>query len=243
VDLGDLRLVSRHAHPVPASETAAASAALGTALPEGYAAHVERYGPGLTCEVVRVVVPRDLEERTAEWRDRITEYWFWETDAVGVTPADLQTRGVVVADTLDGDELCFVAGAPERLFLLPRHSDDAIAFDDGFLPAVRWVLEQYGAGLPVFESFVGRQRFEMWGRGVDGEAVAADLLALGLHDLERVSDAALDLLVPSLGASVRLDVSAMGVRASGTYDEDAPAADLDRFFAVLTGHGLRLLQQ
>ena len=38
---------------------------------------------------------------------RINEYWFSDTSEAGVAPELLQERGVVVADTFDGDELCF----------------------------------------------------------------------------------------------------------------------------------------
>ncbi|MFB9314654.1 SMI1/KNR4 family protein [Nocardioides plantarum] len=244
MNLSDLRLVSRHSSPVPASETSAAAAALGTPLPEDYVAHVERYGRGITCETVRVYVPGDLAGTTAQWRQRITDYWFWETDGVEVTPETLQTRGVVIADTLDGDEFCFVAGAPDRVYVLPRHSDEALAFDGGLLPAVARVLDGFDPPLwPVFESSTARRTFEMWGNGSDGNAVAAGLLALGLHDLEQTSERHLQVLLPSLGGIVQVVDSGLGVRAYGSFDDDAPTDDIERVLAALAEHGLRLLQQ
>ena len=238
MDLHELRLVSRHVHPVLPGETHAAATALATRLPQDYVDLVERYGQGTTCGYVRVHVPAELVTRTQEWRERVTEYWFWSSEGTEVTPEALQTRGVVVADTIDGDELCFLAGEPERCFVLPRHSDDVVALDGGLTAALAWVAEQFETPLPsTFESWTGRRNLESWNASGDGAAVGRDLLALGMHDRADTDDDHLQLLVPAIGGVLNV-VSGGGARVYGSYDDDAPEADVRRVLAVLERHRL-----
>ena len=104
-------------------------------MPAGYSEYVRRLGGGALGNWVRVYAPADLATRTGEWRERVQEYWFWDTSAAGIEPQVFQQQGVVLADTFDGDELCFLPEDPEALSccpattttLLPRDDDEARA--------------------------------------------------------------------------------------------------------------------
>ena len=51
----------------------------------------------------RVLQPGEVAEATAEWRERVKEYWFWpESPRFNRKLVD---RHVVVADTTSGDEV------------------------------------------------------------------------------------------------------------------------------------------
>lgn len=98
--------------PATSDGIAQAEAELGVRMPSGYAAYVERLGGGALGHFVRVYEPARLPELTLDWRERMKEYWFWDTCKAGVPPESLQERGVLVADSFDGDELRRGAIAP-----------------------------------------------------------------------------------------------------------------------------------
>jgi hypothetical protein len=103
--LDDVLLVNpSQIRPATPEGIAEAEAELGVRLPSGYVAYVERLGEGALGHFVRVNAPARLPGATLEWRERVTEYWFWDTSEAGVAPESLQERGVVVADSFDGDE-------------------------------------------------------------------------------------------------------------------------------------------
>ena len=101
--------------PATSGGVALAEAELGVRMPPGYAAYVERLGEGSLGNFVRVYAPARLPDLTRAWRERVKEYWFWDTSEAGVKPESLQEHGVVVADSFDGDE-----------FLRPRRSPDPV---------------------------------------------------------------------------------------------------------------------
>jgi hypothetical protein len=157
-DFDDVLLVNpSRVRPATSDEVTGAESALGVDMPSGYAAFVQRLGEGALGHFVRVYVPAQLPRLTLDWRERVREYWFWDTQEAGVTPESLQERGVVVADSFDGDELCFDPAAPETLFVLPRDDEVAHRVGPGFLAAVDWMLS--GGLNPWVEGWT----FEAWG--------------------------------------------------------------------------------
>ena len=49
------------------------------------------------------------------------------------------TETVIIGDTLDGDELIVHPANPERIYVLPRHSEDIHVAGDGLPAAVEWL--------------------------------------------------------------------------------------------------------
>ena len=182
MELSELRPLTTRLRPVEPARVDRAEEALGCRFPAGYRELVTRFGEGTTGGFLRIYPPDRVLETRAEWQARVREYWFWETGGTGTTP-DRIREGVVVADSFDGDELCFHPEDPDTLYLLPRHFDDAIRLGPGLLAALDWML---GSGeLVVRES--GPVTFEPWHdrteirRYVSGDLaeVAAELAA---HD-------------------------------------------------------------
>ena len=115
ISLDDVLLVNpSQIRPATADGIAQAESVLGVRMPPGYAAYMERLGEGALGHFVRVHEPAKLPALTLDWRVRIKEYWFWDTSEAGVAPESLQERGVFVADSFDGDELCFDPADPEN---------------------------------------------------------------------------------------------------------------------------------
>ncbi|MFC5179185.1 hypothetical protein [Nocardioides taihuensis] len=141
MDLDALQPTSPPLSAASAAEVAGAARTLGTRFPAGYGEFAQRFGSGAVGDIVRVYGPDRVVEMTHEWRERVREYWFWETEGTGVTREQLQARGVLVADTFNGDEVCFVDSAPDRCVVLPRDSDNAVVVTGGMANVLTWLLE------------------------------------------------------------------------------------------------------
>lgn len=70
-----------------------------------------------------------IEKELTEWRRRINKYWFWD-DVRELLPKERALECVIIGDTVSGDELVFHPSRPNRLFVLPRDSEQ-------FTPAAR----------------------------------------------------------------------------------------------------------
>lgn len=225
--------------PATADEIAQAESELGAPMPLGYAAYVERLGEGALGHFVRVYVPAKLPDLTLEWRERIKEYWFWDTSEAGVAPESLQERGVVVADSFDGDELCFDPSDPATLFVLPRDEDVARRVGPGFLAAVDWMLS--GALNPwvegwTFEAWTNRAEVRQTFQGrrlADLERAVTDL---GEHSHVVELDNRKTFFLPAVGG--RLSLYEAGDGAAGvdlTYDETADPEAIEDLLAEVQG--------
>lgn len=73
-----------------------------------------------------------------EWRQRIDEYWFWD-DGRDVLTKEQALQSVIIGDTLDGDELIVHPDNPERVYILPRHSEGIHIAGDGLPTAIEWL--------------------------------------------------------------------------------------------------------
>lgn len=225
--------------PATADGIARAESDLGVRLPRGYAAYVERLGEGALGHFVRVHPPEKLPELTLDWRERIKEYWFWDTSEAGVAPESLQERGVVVADSFDGDELCFDPADPETLFVLPRDDDLARRAGPGFIDAVDWMLS--GALNPwvegwTFEAWTSRVevREELHGRRLADAAQAVAGLSEHSHLVEL--DHRTTFFLPAIGG--RLSLYQLGDAAPHvdlTYDEGADVEAVEVVLAAMRG--------
>jgi hypothetical protein len=124
---------------VSADDLAALRKIIGAELPSGYAELLLAHGPGTLVGKVRVYGPRTIIRDRERWRARLTRHWFW--GAGPLLTQDDAVQAVLVADTLDGDELVFHPRAPDTLLLLPRESKEILlASRSGLLPALARML-------------------------------------------------------------------------------------------------------
>ena len=126
----------------PPAEVDAAEAQLGIRFPAGYREYVTRLGEGvLGGFYIRIYPPRRIltgSNNLTEWRQRIDEYWFWDDGRDVLTKAQA-LQSVIIGDTLDGDELIVHPSNPERVYVLPRHSEDIHIAGDGLPAAIEWL--------------------------------------------------------------------------------------------------------
>jgi hypothetical protein len=235
----DLYLVNpTHVRPATPDEVAVLEAELGVRMPAGYGEYVQRVGEGALGHFVVVHAPAGLPDRTLEWRKRIQEYWFWDTSEAGVSPEALQQQGVLVADTFDGDELCFHPADPGALFVLPRNEDVARRLGPGLVTAVDWMLS--GALNPWVEGWsfeTSTHRVEVRQEPTPGlalDAAAQALADLGEHShVVELADRQ-TFFLPVIGGRLSLyqpedEPLAMDL----TYDADADPDAVRRLLAVL----------
>lgn len=225
--------------PATSDGIALAEAELDVRVPPGYAAYVERLGEGALGNFVRVYTPARLPDLTRAWRERVTEYWFWDTSEAGVRPESLQERGVVVADSFDGDELCFDPADPETLFVLPRDDDIARRVGPGFIAAVDWMLS--GALNPWVEGWT----FEAWTHRVEVrqalhgrrlEEAARAVADLGGHSHVVGVDHRKTFFLPAIGGRLSLHQGAEGtLDVDLAYDEAADPEAVDTVLAAMRG--------
>jgi SMI1 / KNR4 family (SUKH-1) len=240
--LDDVLLVNpSQIRPATAHGIAQAEAELGVRLPSGYAAYVERLGEGALGNFVRVYEPAKLPAITRDWRGRINEYWFWDTSEAGLARESLQEHGVVLADSFDGDELCFDPADPETLYVLPRSEDAVRRVGPGFIAAVDWMLS--GALNPWVEGWT----FEAWTNRVEVRQVlhgrrlsdaARAIVDLGEHSHMVGLDDRKTYFLPAIGGRLSLyqeNDGAGDTNADLTYDEAASPEAVEVVLAAMQG--------
>jgi hypothetical protein len=107
-------------------------------FPIGYREYVTQIGEGTLGTYVRVYPPWRIARELGEWRERIEQYWVWD-EAGGALPKERAIESIVIADTIDGDEIVFHPCRPKQLFVLPRHGAAAIQIDGDFWAALDWL--------------------------------------------------------------------------------------------------------
>jgi hypothetical protein len=223
--------------PAASERVSAAESELRVRMPSGYAAYVRQLGAGALGHFVRVFPPQQVPSRTLEWRERVQRYWFWDTVDAGVEAEALQQRGVVLADSFDGDELCFDPGDPETLFVLPRDEDVAHRLGPGFFAAVEWMLSgQLNPWVEGWTFEAGAKRAEV-SRVIPGRQLgetASAIEELGEHTHLVDLGHRRTFFLPSIEGRLSLyQLPGQDASLDMTYDEAAPAEAVERFLAVI----------
>ena len=125
--------------PAAPDEVNLIRAELQTELPTGYKKYVSALGEGKLASLIRVYPPGKLISNTREFRQRISKHWFW-TKSHDLLSKERALECVVVADTVNGDELIYHPSDTRKLFFLPRGGDDALVAGQGLLDALEWIL-------------------------------------------------------------------------------------------------------
>jgi hypothetical protein len=134
---------------------------LGIVFPQGYREYVTTLGEGvLGGTFVRVYPPWRITRELREWRKRIKQYWFWDQGKAVLTKKRA-TESIIIADTLNGDELIFHPEEVDRLLVLPRHYQDIFEAGSDLLEAVEWMCSSGKLTRPFktrnFEPFDSRK--------------------------------------------------------------------------------------
>lgn len=123
-------------------EVRAAEESLKIKFPEGYEEYVTRFGKGIFGGTyIRIYLPTRIlsgENNNDEWRERIGEYWFWD-EGRDVLSKAAAIECVIIGDTWDGDELIVHPSDPEKIYILPRHSEMIYVAGHGLPEAIEWL--------------------------------------------------------------------------------------------------------
>jgi hypothetical protein len=93
---------------------------LNITFDEDYKEYVLKYGSGiLGGTYVRIYLPETIILTLEEWKNRITEYWFWD-EGKEVLSKDEVLNSIRIGDTYDGDEIILYKG---EYYILPIHSE------------------------------------------------------------------------------------------------------------------------
>jgi hypothetical protein len=127
-------------------------AALGIRFPIGYREYVTTFGEGvLGGSFIRIYPPRRVSSDVIEWRSRIAEYWFWTPGLFGLSQ-ERAMEGVIIGDTIGGDELVVHPKNPNKIFVLPRELERVLVAGKGLPAAIEWLCS---SGVPT-EAFKER---------------------------------------------------------------------------------------
>jgi len=101
-------------------EILACEKTLNIVFDEDYKEYVSTYGSGiLGGTYIRIYLPETIILTMDEWKNRITEYWFWDEGKEVLTKEEV-LNSVRIGDTFDGEEIILYKG---EYFVLPRHSE------------------------------------------------------------------------------------------------------------------------
>ena len=121
------------------AEVTKAEEQLWLKFPDGYREYVTTLGEGvLGGSFVRIYPPWRILRELDEWRARIKQYWFWDKGRK-LLPKERTVESVIIGDTVNGDELVFHPGRPNRLFVLPRDSGAIFEAGSDLLSAIEWI--------------------------------------------------------------------------------------------------------
>ena len=140
-------------------EVKEAAAKLEVTFPIEYYEYITTLGEGSLGNLVRVYPPWRIIAELDRWRDRIRQYWFWD-EGIEVLTDEQAEESIVIADTLNGDELIFHPSQPNRMLVLPRHHDTIFEAGTGLFEAITWLCGSGNLGDPfeplAFEPFDSR---------------------------------------------------------------------------------------
>lgn len=148
MQLDDIYLVTERLVRSTDVEVSAAEASLGARFPPGFRAWMTTLGAGILSDLVRVYGLPRLLELAVETRARWREYYFWD-EGRDVLPRQAVIESILVADTLNGDEVIFHPSTPEALYLLPRHQDRIYRLGARFEDALEWLCTSGVVSQPV----------------------------------------------------------------------------------------------
>ncbi|MET3025185.1 SMI1/KNR4 family protein [Flavobacterium sp. UW10123] len=93
---------------------------LNITFDEDYKEYVQTYGSGiLGGTYVRIYLPETIILTLEEWKNRITEYWFWDEGKEVLTKEEV-LNSIRIGDTFDGDEIILLNN---QYYILPRYSE------------------------------------------------------------------------------------------------------------------------
>lgn len=137
--INDITITSKPLVVAKPAEVNALEAQLWVTFPIGYREYICKLGEGvLGGELVRIYPPWRIANELDDWRQRIKRYWLWDKGRA-ILPKERAVECLILGDTVNGDELVFHPTRPDRLFVLPRHSERIFEAGKDLLAAIEWM--------------------------------------------------------------------------------------------------------
>jgi hypothetical protein len=136
--LSDIRITKRPLVLAKPKEINALEANWWITFPKGYREYLTTLGEGVVSNFIRIYSPWVIDKELVSWRQRIKKYWLWDAGHK-LLPKDRALECVIVGDTTQGDELVFHPHRPDKLYVLPRHSEKIYQAGEDLLSAVDWM--------------------------------------------------------------------------------------------------------
>jgi hypothetical protein len=119
---------------------------LSVTLPRGYHSFLTTLGHGTFCDQVYVFLPSEIEEKTMELRKTLRDYFFWDR-GINVLGKSQIEQSLLIARSLDGDELIYHPDSEHGVYVLPRHDDNIYWLSPDFDDPVEWHADS-GSPMP-----------------------------------------------------------------------------------------------
>ena len=179
----DVYLVDNELTLMDDAAITAAENELGITLPRGYRAILTTLGHGTYCDQVYVFLPDKIEQETAAFRDTLSEYFLWDR-GTNVLPKSQIAQSLLIARSLDGDELIYHPDSEHGVYVLPRHDDTIYWLSSDFEDPMDWHADT-GSPMtkppfPYFEPAGGRACVELFTARTDQQI--ADV-AIAIRDV------------------------------------------------------------
>lgn len=110
---------------------------LNCEFPSGYVEYITTLGEGVFADYVRIYPPHRIRRERQERKERLTEYWFWDTGPLGQQQA-IETVGI--GDTVDGDDICFHPSNNQKIYILPRFTEESIETGPTLWATLEWMF-------------------------------------------------------------------------------------------------------
>jgi hypothetical protein len=246
--LADIAWLWRSRQGAAPADIDVAEQTLGARFPDGYREYVGAFGEAIDTSFLRVYPPARVRADLAAWRHKIDSYWFWAPadDGFGAEEA---YESILIANTVNDDELVFHPDRPGTLYLLPRDEGVIAALRGSFLQALAWMAESGELGDCVGARYampLAGSAKRVLRPAAEGDRDARTLVAGAVEALCAVDpsarvvgqeDGGRAVLLPTLGGLAR--VAANG-NVMFEHDPSAPSADVERLERALAKLGIGL---
>ena len=185
----DVYLVDNQLSLIDSAEILATENKLSVILPRGYHSFLTTLGHGTYCDQVYVFLPGDIEEKTAEFRKTLRNDFFWDRGLNVLGKSQIE-QSLLIARSMDGDELIYHPDSEHGIYVLPRHDDTIYWLSPDFDDPMRWHADS-GSPMPeppfrYFEPAQGRACIELFTARTDHQI--ADVATVINESLARDSE-------------------------------------------------------
>lgn len=246
--IDDIYVVSQRLVSVSQAQVDLAKTALGTEFPPGFEEFILRFGIGDVSGYLRPYDPDRIVKELDSNREWLS-HDFWEDGELRLPRAD-RVRLILFADTIDSDAFAFLPGAPEEVFVLPRHETKLFQIGPTMLDVMNWTMTSGEIVRPFAQRF-----FQPWNnyaslrlnseKGVhESNQMQAIFQSIGRADYMVLSegDVSIDYFIQDFGVHFNYSILHTYEQFIVTFDSDCTEQFLPILTRTLAGKGFRVTE-